>query len=155
MLLHYRDVIPGCQEVFYVFVLLYRLPSLRRRRRRVRRQRVPGLHAATRGAEVRREHRRILAGELRHDLVLAVAVEVRQPHVVAAAAALEARDPRARLADEPALAVAIEDPGLAVAGERHQVGLAVAVEIAVSDRRHLGAPLLDRQRQAGPGGGGL
>src|SRR6185295_15405279 len=100
-------------------------------------------------AAVRREHRRVLAGETGDDLVFAVAVEVRQLDVVAAAAAVHGRDAGGRLAGEEALAVAEEHPGLAGAGEGHQIELAVTVEVAVGERGDLRPPFLYGQRAAG------
>src|ERR1700732_5493039 len=80
-----------------------------------RRNGLPGLDAATRGAGGRGVHGVALPGKGGHDLVLAVAVEVGELDVVPPAASRIGRDP-GHLAGEEPLAVPEEDPDLANAG---------------------------------------
>src|SRR6185369_6018329 len=112
--------------------------------------RLPGAQAAAALALRHSGLRNALAGEARHDLVLAVPVEVGQHHVVAAAAVVSRRDRGAVLAHEPTLAVAEEHPGAAVAGHAHQVLLAVAVEVAGREGEDAIAPFFIGQRPALP-----
>src|SRR5579864_6139619 len=149
MLSHYRHVPRACQAFWLEIFKRFsgnadpgstRSPKNARRAlsatlgggaRRLRRQRLgmPGADPAFAAAHARRVHRRVLAGPRRHDLGLAVAVEVRQPHSRAVAAGAIDRDLRGLVGKE-ALAVAEEDPGRPFSGQRHEVEIAVAVEIA-------------------------
>ena len=100
-------------------------------RRQVPGQDPPAGRAAVRG----RTSPTALAGEVGHDLVLAVAVEVGEPHVVARQPPANGGMPVAVSRVKQPLPSPRKTQVVAVAGQRHQVELAVAVEVAVGRAR--------------------
>src|SRR5215210_4025701 len=103
--------------------------------------RLPGRQTALVQALRRGEHRRRLARELGHQLLRRIVVQIRDPDVIPPAPSAR-RDLRGLLADEGAVALAQEDPDLAIPGGAYQIELPVAVEIAAVERRQPFAILL-------------